>query len=576
MKFIFLLAILTVAFSQFLLNGNTYQVGDNIPVIIDKVWPKGNPSETYDYFSLPFCPFKDHLGETFAYSITGSRQYVSRHELSFSRDSDAMTLCPKRKYSSTEIDAFIKAIDRDYYFLMHIDDLPIRDHLGQKRLIGKATYQYVLFTHLELIFTHNKGQVISVALGKKFNPFELRKGAEMDIEFTYSVKWTPTEAAYSNRLEKYNEANQYPDDVEIQWFSIVNSLVLVCLLTCFLAFILLRILNRDIQKYTDPEDKEESGWKYIHADVFRFPANTNFLSALLGNGSQLISMTLLVLMLAIMGIFTPDYSYRAMYTAIIIVYVLTTGINGFVSGWYYKQFGGENWVSNVFLSTLLFVGPLFGVWSILNTIALIYGSTAAIQFKYIIMVLALYMLISFPLALIGAIAAKNIVGPFQAPCRTKQVAREIPPVPFYKNGISQFVIAGFLPFSAIYVELYYVFISLWGNTMYTPYIILGLVFVVLIMVTSCITVAMTYLQVSQEDFHWWWRSVISGGATSFFILGYSVLFYFESSMEGVMQMCFFFGYTMLTCWGFFLMLSTVGFFSSMAFVKSIYGAIKID
>jgi len=113
--------------------------------------------------------------------------------------------------------------------------------------------------------------------------------------------------------------------------------------------------------------------------------------------------------------------------------------------------------------------------------------------------------------------------------------------------------------------------------MYTPYPILTVAFLVLVLVTSCITIAMTYLQVSQEDWTWWWRSILAGGSTSFFIIGYGIFFYFfESSMEGFMQMIFFFGYTIMVCYGFFLMLATVGFISSLIFIKQIYSAIRID
>lgn len=60
-----------------------YNPKDTIPVIVDKVWPKTNPSEPYDYFSLPFCPPKEQVGEGFAYSITGSRKYISNHVIEF-------------------------------------------------------------------------------------------------------------------------------------------------------------------------------------------------------------------------------------------------------------------------------------------------------------------------------------------------------------------------------------------------------------------------------------------------------------------------------------------------------------
>lgn len=39
--------------------------------------------------------------------------------------------------------------------------------------------------------------------------------------------------------------------------------------------------------------------------------------------------------------------------------------------------------------------------------------------------------------------------------------------------------AGFLPFSAIYIELHYIFASLWGHKIYTLFGILFLAFIML-------------------------------------------------------------------------------------------------
>lgn len=65
--------------------------------------------------------------------------------------------------------------------------------------------------------------------------------------------------------------------------------------------------------------------------------------------------------------------------------------------------------------------------------------------------------------------------------------------------------AGFLPFSAIYIELYYIFASMWGHKIYTIYSILFIVFIILIIVTAFITIALTYFQLAIEDHEWWWR-----------------------------------------------------------------------
>ena len=66
-------------------------------------------------------------------------------------------------------------------------------------------------------------------------------------------------------------------------------------------------------------------------------------------------------------------------------------------------------------------------------------------------------------------------------------------------------------FSAISVEMYYIFSTLWGREQYTLYGILGLVFFMLLSVTACVTVTLTYFQLASEDYRWWWRSIINSG-----------------------------------------------------------------
>ena len=75
------------------------------------------------------------------------------------------------------------------------------------------------------------------------------------------------------------------------------------------------------------------------------------------------------------------------------------------------------------------------------------------------------------------------------------------------------MLTGFLPFSAIYIELYYIFASVWGHKVYTIYSILFIVFIILLVVTAFITIALTYFQLAVEDHTWWWRSFLCGGST---------------------------------------------------------------
>ena len=160
---------------------------------------------------------------------------------------------------------------------------------------------------------------------------------------------------------------------------------------------------------------------------------------------------------------------------------------------------------NLLLTGCLFCGPLFLTFCFLNTVAIAYTATAALPFGTIVVIVLIWTLVTSPLLVLGGIAGKNSKAEFQAPVRTTKYPREIPPLPWYRKTIPQMAMAGFLPFSAIYIELYYIFASVWGHRIYTIYSILFIVFIILLIVTAFITVALTYFQLAAEDHEWWWR-----------------------------------------------------------------------
>ncbi|GMY24834.1 Transmembrane 9 superfamily member 3 like [Fagus crenata] len=135
-----------------------------------------------------------------------------------------------------------------------------------------------------------------------------------------------------------------------------------------------------------------------------------------------------------------------------------------------------------------------------------YNATVALPFCTIVVIVLIWTLVTSPLLVLGGIAGKNSKAEFQAPCHTTKYPREIPPLPWYRGTVPQMTMAGFLPFSAIYIELYYIFASVWGHRIYTIYNILFIVFIILLIVTAFITVALTYFQLAAEDHEWWWRT----------------------------------------------------------------------
>mmetsp|Transcript_8620 Transcript_8620/g.14878 ORF Transcript_8620/g.14878 Transcript_8620/m.14878 type:complete len:589 (-) Transcript_8620:493-2259(-) len=578
------IAVFVISFALVSSDDHVYKDGQGVPFYANKVGPYANPSETYQYYSLPFCP-PEHLefkNEDIGEVLEGDRMVKARYELNFREDFKNKPLC-KKTLSDDDIREFQDAIEQDYYFEMYYDDLPVWGFIGEmdKRIEnGEETSIYFLFTHLQFTISYNGNQIIEiVVVADPLKRKDITKEEPVEVEFTYSAKWITTDIHFESRMDKYSRHSFLPQHLEIHWFSIINSCVTVFLLTGFLATILLRMLKNDFVKYTredEEDDQEDTGWKLIHGDVFRFPRRVNVFSSIIGIGTHLLVIILCIFFLALVGVFYP-YNRGAMYKASVVLYAVTSGISGYVGASWYKKLGGENWVWNVMLTATLFAGPFFLMFCFLNSVALSYDSTAALPFGTIFLMLLIWSLVAFPLTVVGGIAGKNIAGPFTAPCRTSKVPREIPPLPWYRQAPAQMIMAGFLPFSAIYIELYYIFTSVWGHKSYTIYSILFIVFIILMIVTSFITIALTYFQLAIEDHEWWWRSIFSGGSTGLFIFGYCFYYYLaRSDMSGFMQTAFFFGYMFVICYGFFLMLGSIGFYSSLMFVKHIYKAIKCD
>lgn len=297
--------------------------------------PFSSPTETYQYYDLPFCQpeSKDSKLLTLGEVVDGNRMVATPYDLSFRVDKAKETLC-QRHLTQAEVKAFRKALEKDYYFQFYYDDLPIWGYVGKVETVqpggdAEAQKKLYLFTHIHFEVSYNKNRVIEINVATDPTQVaELPEGGEQDVTFTYSVTWKSSTLAFSRRMDKYRRYQFLKQHLEIHWFSIINSCVTVLLLTGFLATILLRVLKNDFVKYTrddeDPEELEESGWKHVHGDVFRFPPQRSLFCALVGTGTQLLTLSFCVFGLALVGAFYP-YNRGAMFTALIVLYALTAG-----------------------------------------------------------------------------------------------------------------------------------------------------------------------------------------------------------------------------------------------------------
>jgi len=315
----------------------------------------------------------------------------------------------------------------------------------------------------------------------------------------------------------------------------------------------------------------------IRIEVFKCPAQRNLICAAVGSGAQLI---LILVVLFFMGAFGVYYHSRgSMATSAILLYAFTAACSGLISARMYKYLGGEGWAVNIVLAACLFPVPLFVVALILNNFAWMAHSTAALPFSSILFIFFMWALVTIPLTIIGGITGRMRMDETLVDVGDKmpKIAKPIPRQPIYMRLIPSILISGLLPFSALSVELDYIFNSLWGHKVYTMWGILFLIFVMVLNMTACISIIQTFFQLNSRDYRWWWRSFFIGGSTSFYVFLYALYFYVKkSAMAGFLQAAYFVGYTSIFCIIILLMLGSVGFLSSMAFVKYIYERSKVE
>ncbi|XP_057974782.1 transmembrane 9 superfamily member 5-like [Malania oleifera] len=559
-----------------------YNVGDDVPLFVNKVGPLNNPSETYQYFDWPFCcpdPIverKESLGEV----LNGDRLNNALYELKFREDKIQVPLCQK-KLGRVEAAKFRDAVANDFYFQMYCDDLPFWGFIGkvedEKWSLNEKSSKYYLFKHVRFDAFYNGNQIIEIrAFSDPNYVVDISEDTEINVEFSYSVFWNATSTRFENRMEKYSKASLLPAHQQIHWFAIVNSVVIILLLMGLLILHFMRHLKSDLQKCSsgDEQDKE-AGWTYIHGDVFRYPSYTSLFCAVMGTGVQLLTLVFFLFILAFVGILYP-YSHGALCTSLVIIYSLTSIVAGYTASAFHNQFADTGWERSVLLSGILYPGPLFLIMLILNTVAMISGSTTALPLGTIVLILTLYIFVTIPLLALGGVIGYRFRSECQAPCATKRCSREIPSLAWYRRTPSQMFIAGLVPFSAIVLELHHLYASLWGYKICTVSSILFVMFIILIVLTALLSVGLTYIQLSMEDHKWWWSSVLRGGSTAFFMYAYCVCYYAKSNMSGFMQLSYFFGCNACMCYAFFLMLGVISFCASSMFVSHIYHVVKSE
>jgi len=607
-----------------------YTQGESMVALVDVVTSQ-KTQLPIDYYRLPVCEPREttekfrgkrkNLGERLA----GKSQLKhSPYPFTVKQDHGCKVLC-ERQFDRKTLKKMRKLIQREYTVNLSLDGLPahvqkssgavIRGYPLGSKLINEVLQKtdFVLHNHLRFTVLYNSddsspGSVRIV--GYNVHPVSINhdsknieatcnandrvknaeetllmikqlddKGQTTPITYSYDVQWMEADTVWSDRWDIFLLGN--PDDSSAHHMSILNSIMIVVFLASCTIVILVKALRKDLAVYNElgidaMDDEEESGWKMIHGDVFRPPSTSPMgLSVLVGSGAQIAVSILGTLLLSLTNLLTPSMKGQALGN-IVLLYVFSGSIGGYISARIFKLYGGKNWKLNTLCTAAFFPGTIMALFLALNVFLAFYGSAKTVSLFTIILAGILWVCVASPLVFVGSfIGFKRDA--IEVPTRTNQIARVVPEQHSLLSSKLASIAAGGLPFSCAVIEIYFLMGAIW---LHQYYYLMGylLTIAVLIGVTSqLISIIMCYLRLAGEDHRWWWKAFTDTASISIWLFGYSLWFLVcRLNLVGFLPVVVYFTYMAMMSLALGLYCGSISFMTVFWFNKRIYSAIKID
>jgi transmembrane 9 superfamily protein 2/4 len=408
------------------------------------------------------------------------------------------------------------------------------------------------------------------------------------VLFTYDVTWRPSNIHWASRWDIYlSMGDAVP--AKVHWFSIINSLLIVVFLSALVLMILIRAVYGDISRYNlrnddvkplseeqKAIDREESGWKLVHGNVFSPPAQSPLLFCVaVGTGQQLLSSAVAIGIFSALGFLSPANRGSLLLAAICLFCLFSFG-GAHRAGRLHRKFRGSSWVQcGVFMATG-FPGLCFVVFVVANLMLHAIGSSGAVPIGTMVAVVFFWFGVSAPLALGGSYLGFVADPPIEFALPSDTMPRPIPEQPWFLGLAPTIVLGGILPFGACFVELFFVLSSMWMDQYYYVFGFLLLVFCILLITCAEVTVVLVYFQLCAEDYNWWWRSFVASGSTAIYVFLYSAIYFSKLEANLAVTYVIYFGYMFVGCFGLFLLCGSVGFGAALWFISQIYSSIKVD
>mmetsp|Transcript_1510 Transcript_1510/g.3606 ORF Transcript_1510/g.3606 Transcript_1510/m.3606 type:complete len:708 (+) Transcript_1510:42-2165(+) len=611
-----------------------YASSEQIPIYVDLVESR-KTQVPFEFYDLPTCPappkekvkgYRKSLGNR----LSGHNVKPGPYEIRVGEDKYCTPLCAV-SIGGKKLKWMRQLVERQYRIHLMLDQLPVL--MRSKELnyavrgypvgfkappsyTGLREDEYYLYNHLKFTisyledpsqfdgvritgfdvhpvsYEHNIGDFKNIGdsipscnadvdvVNDPSTYLALRAGPtgeDVQALYSYEVRWEPSEVAWADRWDVYMIGS--PDD-GIHYFAIVNSLMIVLFLMGAVGTIMIRTLRKDIAGYNEmqtlEEAQEETGWKLVHGDVFRPPATSPMiLSVSVGTGAQIATAFFLVLLCAVLRLVNPMKKGQAL-TAIVILYVLSGTVSGYVSSRIYKFCGASDWKANTLVTAVAFPGLLVGMFMVLNVFLGIAGAATHAHFVTVLLMFLLWLCLSTPLVMVGSYFGFR-ADTIEVPTKTKQIARIVPEQPLYASMPWSALVGGVLPFGSVCIELFFIMSALWLHQYFYMMGFLMAVLFILVATCSMVSIVMCYLQLCGEDHRWWWKSFWNCATAGVYLFLYA-LWFLSSKLDliGFLPILVYLTYMSMISIAFGLLCGAIGFYSCFWFTKKIYGAVKVD
>lgn len=407
------------------------------------------------------------------------------------------------------------------------------------------------------------------------------------ITWTYGVTWVEEpNIRWAHRWDSYLHTSVADSNDRIHWLSIVNTLLIVMCLASMVALVILRALKKDLSRYNAILDitkeeqneahSEESGWKVIHGDVFRAPRNLGLFTVLVSSGAQIIVMISATLIIACLGFISPA-NRGGLMSVLLILFVTQSFVAGYFAARMYLKLGGDKSWMLIFEVGMFLPSIIMFTFTVCNTTLRSVRSSGAVPFLTLLGLFGMWIFVSLPLAIVG-----SSFGWASAPGAHVRKVNVIPrPIDPTKQPLIQsnwiIIATGLVPFAALFLELKFIFASLWQGMVYYVFGFLAAVFALWAVTCGLTSLVVVYHRLCAENYHWWWVSYFAPNSMGLHVFAFVAYYYAtQLTIQSTAATIIYFAYMSLVTFLYVICSGTVGALTSWLFVHLIFSSVKID